>query len=152
MIPILLTASLFMLAATAPPATNVAAAVAVARPASRVDAVTTPASDVTALLEAASAPVDCPNRRDARSRLFAEVVPKLRAEGYPPSGDDSAFMLSALAGFPCAAGPLRITRADILGDAATVDVAGSRGGCSALMRRDGDGWRFVMILGWTLAS
>ena len=108
--------------------------------------------ELPALLEAASAPVNTPARREARDRLFHELVPQLGAIGKPTSTRDEAAMLSALGCFPCAGGALRVSSARVLDEAATVNIAGRSGGCSVLMRRDGDAWAFVMALGWTLSS
>lgn len=102
------------------------------------------------LLAAATRPDNTAERRDARSRLFREVVPEIEASGLPASARDERGMLAALGDTPCAGGRLRIAQALVLGDAARVSIAGAGGGCSALMMRDGDAWRFVMILGWTL--
>jgi hypothetical protein len=103
------------------------------------------------MLVVAAQPDNSAERRDARSRLFHEVLPRIESSGLPASQDDARGMAAALGDMPCAGGKLRVDEALVLGDAARVRIAGTGGGgCSALLMRDGDGWRFVMILSWTL--
>ncbi len=112
-----------------------------------------PATETATLLALACQPENCPTRQEARSRLHRELVPHIDARGIPASAQDEVALLRGLSDYPCAAGELRVERALVLGDAARVSLAGSRGGgCSVLMRRDGDGWALVMVLGWTLRS
>lgn len=107
---------------------------------------------VSSLLATASAPANSPTRREARDRLFREIVPRLEREGAPATPDDMTAMTWAMTGTPCAGAPLRVAEAQVLGEAARVRFAGSSGACSALLRRHGAGWELVMVLGWTLQA
>ena len=108
---------------------------------------------VSALIAAASLPGISPERQAARDELFREVKPRLLAEGMPASPSDAAALTRAVALVPCVAGRPRLVRAVVDADLAYVAVAGERGGgCTYLMRRDGDRWVELLPLGWTLQA
>ena len=110
------------------------------------------ASEFDAALDAASAPVNTPARREARDFVFRGLVPLVETWGAPATTSEVASMMSALGSFPCSGGS-RTGTAHVLGDVARLSVAGrTGGGCSVLVRRDGATWRLVMALGWTLAT
>ncbi len=104
------------------------------------------------LLDLASEPVNSPTRREARDRLFREVVPGLRASGRGPTMSEARALLAGVGGYPCAGGELRLHEARLCGDAATVSLAAEVGGCSLFMRRRGARWEVLMVLGWTLGG
>lgn len=108
---------------------------------------------VSALIAAASLPDISPERQAARDVLFRDVKPRLLAEGLPASPADAAALTRAVGSVPCVAGRPRLVRAVVDADLAYVAVAGERGGgCTYLMRRDGDRWVELLPLGWTLQA
>ena len=108
---------------------------------------------VSALIAAASLPGQSPERQAARDTLFREVKPRLLAEGLPASPSDAAALTRAIASVACVAGRPRLVRAVVDGDIAYVAAAGEGGGgCTYLLRRDGDRWVELLPLGWTLQA
>jgi hypothetical protein len=109
-------------------------------------------AELSRLLDLASAPTNTPERRAARDRLFREHVPVLEDWGREPSPQEAAAILRGVGDYPCAARPLHLREARLLGETARVSVGGSRGGCTLLMRREPKGWRTLMALGWTVGG
>lgn len=109
-------------------------------------------ASVDRLLDTAAGHDNTAPRREARSRLFREVVPFVEASGRFANEHDEAVFMRALGRYPCATAPLRLVEGRSCGRLAVVTVGGAQGGCKMLLGRFGGDWRLVMPLSWTISG